>query len=72
MRVGTDIGASIRIPAAYCSVCGHRPTTNRLPISGLKMSQWHIPTRYRWTNFSGVNGNELVRLRRPLAILVSS
>jgi len=38
MGVGTDIGGSIRIPAAYCGVYGHRPTTKRLPMSGLKMS----------------------------------
>lgn len=38
MGVGTDIGGSIRIPAAFCGVYGLRPSTKRLPLNGLKMS----------------------------------
>lgn len=32
--LGTDIGGSIRIPAAFCGVFGHKPTWKTLPLSG--------------------------------------
>lgn len=37
LEVGSDIGGSIRIPAAYCGVVGLKATENRIPRSG------HIP-----------------------------
>ncbi|KAG9341546.1 hypothetical protein JZ751_019052 [Albula glossodonta] len=30
LGIGTDIGGSIRIPAAFCGICGFKPTANRL------------------------------------------
>jgi len=27
MGIGTDIGGSIRMPAFYCGIFGHKPTT---------------------------------------------
>jgi amidase len=32
--VGSDIGGSIRVPAAFCGVYGHRPSETLLPRSG--------------------------------------
>lgn len=30
LGIGTDIGGSIRIPAAFCGICGFKSTTGRL------------------------------------------
>lgn len=37
LEAGSDIGGSIRIPAAYCGIAGLRATENRIPRTG------HIP-----------------------------
>lgn len=34
LEVGSDIGGSIRIPAAYCGVYGHRPSETAVPKTG--------------------------------------
>lgn len=34
LEVGSDIGGSIRVPAAYCGAYGHRPTETAIPKSG--------------------------------------
>jgi amidase len=34
LEVGSDIGGSIRVPAAFCGVYGHRPSDSALPKSG--------------------------------------
>ncbi|KAH7126995.1 amidase signature domain-containing protein [Dendryphion nanum] len=45
LGIGTDIGGSIRSPAANCGVYGFRPTSLRLPISGFSatmLGQEHV------------------------------
>lgn len=37
LSIGSDIGGSIRIPAHFCGVYGHKPTLNVVPMRG------HIP-----------------------------
>ncbi|TMH65513.1 MAG: hypothetical protein E6H48_14100 [Betaproteobacteria bacterium] len=34
-EIGTDLSASIRIPAAYCGVFALKPTEHRVPVTGL-------------------------------------
>jgi Asp-tRNA(Asn)/Glu-tRNA(Gln) amidotransferase A subunit family amidase len=36
LGIGTDIGGSIRCPAAFCGVYGFRPTALRNPLVGIK------------------------------------
>lgn len=38
LELGSDIGASIRNPAHYCGVCGHKPTHNIVPLRGHTVS----------------------------------
>lgn len=33
--VGTDIAGSLRLPAAFCGVCSHRPSHGLVPLRGL-------------------------------------
>ncbi|GAC1443730.1 MAG: amidase [Chloroflexota bacterium] len=34
LEIGSDIGGSIRVPASFCGVYGHRPSDTALPRSG--------------------------------------
>jgi len=46
LGVGTDIGGSIRVPAAYCGISGLKPTVDRWSASGIA---------------SGLPGQEIIR-----------
>lgn len=41
LELGSDIGASIRNPAHYCGVFGHKPTFELLPMTGHTMPGIH-------------------------------
>ena len=52
LEVGSDIGGSIRVPAAFCGVYGHRPSETLLPKSG----QFPLPPMPNAAVVMGVQG----------------
>jgi amidase len=40
LEMGSDIGASIRNPAHYCGVWGHKPTWGVVPQAGHELTPW--------------------------------
>ncbi len=43
IETGSDIGASIRNPAHYCGLFGHKPTFGILPSTGQALPGSHVP-----------------------------
>lgn len=56
LEVGSDIGGSIRVPAAFCGVYGHKPTLNIVPLEG------HVPPAPQ-----ALLGPEILPVAGPLA-----
>jgi len=52
LEFGSDIGGSIRVPAAFCGVYGHKPSETAVPRSG----QFPIPPLPNWATAMGVQG----------------
>jgi len=52
LEVGSDIGGSIRVPAVFCGVYGHRPSETLLPKSG----QFPLPPMPNSVTVMGVQG----------------
>src|SRR2546425_656143 len=52
LEFGSDIGGSIRVPAAFCGVYGHRPSETAMPRSG----QFPMPPMPNAAVVMGVQG----------------
>jgi amidase len=66
LEVGSDIGGSIRVPAAFCGVYGHRPIETLLPRSG----QFPLPPLPNAATVMGVQG-PLARSAEDLELALS-
>jgi aspartyl-tRNA(Asn)/glutamyl-tRNA(Gln) amidotransferase subunit A len=44
VALGTDTAGSVRIPAAYCGVTGHRPSSGLVPLDGVFPTAWSLDT----------------------------
>jgi amidase len=66
LEVGSDIGGSIRVPAAFCGVYGHRPSETLLPRSG----QFPMPPMPNSVGLMGVQG-PLARSAEDLELALS-
>jgi len=66
LEVGSDIGGSIRVPAAFCGVYGHRPSETLLPKSG----QFPLPPLPNSVGVMGVQG-PIARSAEDLTLALS-
>jgi amidase len=66
LDVGSDIGGSIRVPAVFCGVYGHRPSETLLPKSG----QFPMPPMPNAAVVMGVQG-PLARSAEDLELALS-
>lgn len=64
LEVGSDIGGSIRVPAAFCGVYGHRPSASAVPRAG----SFPLATRENPAGVMGVQG-PLARSAEDLELL---
>jgi len=44
LAIGTDTGGSIRLPASWCGISGLKPTTGRVPTTGVMPLAWSLDT----------------------------
>jgi amidase len=63
LEIGSDIGASIRNPAHYCGVYGHKPTFGIVPLKGQR-----LPGSVTATDISV--GGPMARSARDLTIML--
>jgi amidase len=69
LEVGSDIGGSIRVPAAYCGVYGHRPSETAIPKSGI-FPQADLPNPAFLMGVQGPLARSALDLELLFAVLV--
>ena len=53
LELGSDIGGSVRIPATFCGVYGHRPSDSALPRTGQFPGRSRLPNPTVWMGVQG-------------------
>jgi amidase len=68
LTLGSDLGGSIRVPAHFCGVYGHKPTVNLVDLSGHVPGPWDgVPT----SSFDLAVAGPLSRTATDLALAMS-
>lgn len=63
IALGTDLGGSIRLPAAMCGILGHRPTPGRVPV---------YPTEFGWDLLVSHVHGPLARSAQDLGLVMAA
>jgi amidase len=63
IALGTDLGGSIRLPAAMCGILGHRPTPGRVPV---------YPTDFGWDLLVSHVHGPLARCAQDLGLVMAA
>jgi len=53
LELGSDIGGSVRVPANFCGVYGHRPSDSALPRTGQSPNRPRLPNPTVWMGVQG-------------------
>lgn len=67
--IGSDIGGSIRIPAAFCGVYGHKPTYKSVPLTGHFPMYWQDNSKFAGEKYPWTSLGLLTRKASDLAPL---
>jgi amidase len=68
LEVGTDIGGSVRVPAAYCGIYGHKPSETLVPRDG-QVRDFPVPNPAKVGNVQGPLARDAVDLELALDII---
>lgn len=69
--IGSDIGGSIRIPAAFCGIFGHKPTNRRVPMTGHPPIDLQSPSDWKDPFYPITVAGPMSRKAEDLRLLMS-
>ncbi|TMB96130.1 MAG: amidase [Chloroflexi bacterium] len=68
LEIGTDIGGSIRVPAAYCGIYGHKPSETLVPRDG-QVRDFPVPNPAKVGNVQGPLARDAADLELALDVI---